>query len=197
VGQRQPKKLLENVMLVWLVTAIMHAIFWTGGAFDVHAGSNPGLISIANDAKASLLRNGWTAEATDAVVALNADWFAALASDNPTEWDRELKLLGSLGNKRQWSDFLVLHPESASLLAGPADAEPIMASLRAAGKDLPRVLGLYVQHASPQDALALAAILPQNGHLICQLLQRGLISAESLFIVTRQDAASRRCWKTR
>ena len=132
----------------------------------------------AATAQAALCAAGWDASAAESVARSDAGWFAALATDNPAELTRETKLIASLGKWPQWGGFLIRHPETAGLLAAAEDPVPIMETLKDAGADLPRVLGLYGEHSAPADARALATALQTDRRLICRLLKRGMINAE-------------------
>jgi hypothetical protein len=76
------------------------------------------------------------------------------------------------------------HPETASLLAAATEPERF-AQILQNDDDYDMIMGLFVQHAAPDDAAALANALEMHSSLIGRLIQRGLIGSQALFIFPR------------
>ncbi len=133
-----------------------------------------------------LIKAGWNANAAHAVVALNNEWFTILKQDNPSALEKQLYLLKNLG---RYSDLMPLfesHPETASLLAAATHPERF-AQVVQNDDYYDIIMGLFVQHAAPDDAAALANALEIHSSLICRLIQRGLIGSQALFIFPRDN----------
>jgi hypothetical protein len=133
-----------------------------------------------------LIKAGWNANAAHAVVALNNEWFTILKQDNPSALEKQLYLLKNLG---RYSDLMPLfesHPETASLLAAATHPERF-AQILQNDDYYDIIMGLFVQHAAPDDAAALANALEIHSSLICRLIQRGLIGSQALFIFPRDN----------
>jgi len=129
---------------------------------------------------------GWDRTAANAVVRLNAVWFATLAQENPRELSTEMARLKALGRHKRLA-ILTQHPEMAGLLATTDTPELIAESLASARDTYTRLAVLYVYHAAPIDALALAKALKNNSDIIVQLSKRGLNGSETLFILKRDE----------
>ena len=133
-----------------------------------------------------LIKAGWKANAAHAVVALNNEWFTILKQDNPSALEKQLYLLKNLG---RYSDLMPLfesHPETASLLAAATHPERF-AQIVQNDDYYDIIMGLFIQHAAPDDAAALANALEIHSSLICRLIQRGLIGSQALFIFPRDN----------
>ena len=137
------------------------------------------------------MRHGWSKEAAQAVVHLNAEWFSIQAEENPAGLQRQLALLRALGLYPYINEVLVSHPETAGLLAATDDPVLLADSIASSGDDYDVISGLFVQHAAPTDALALAQALKIHRDLICRLRKQGLLLCEVLFIFDRGNLASK------
>ncbi len=82
-------------------------------------------------------------------------------------------------------DFLKTFPETAGLLSIAEQPEKLVEVLDTDDARRVVLMGLFVRHVERRDIAALAAALEENRDLICQLLQRGLIGAEVMFIFPR------------
>jgi hypothetical protein len=124
------------------------------------------------------------------VAALYSDWFAALEQENPSHAARQLVFLKGLGRQRSVMELLDKHPETAGMLGAANDPGLLARTLEKAGpQDYDLVLGLYAQHADPDDAARLAQALDRHGALICHLIRGGLVGAELPFLFPRTGEA--------
>jgi hypothetical protein len=150
-------------------------------------------IERTSDFVARLVGAGWNSKAAESVVELNAEWFQIQAEENPTGLEIQLKLLNALGQYSDLHEFLIVHPETAGLLASVDNPRNVAESLSVAFADgeYERIAGLFVQHAAPKDAGQLALALAANYEQIKALHRRGFIGCEAIFIFSRDDSAGR------
>jgi hypothetical protein len=136
-----------------------------------------------------LIKAGWESNAAHAVVALNNEWFTIIKPDRPLELEKQIYLLKNLGHYSHLMPLFESHPETASLLAAANDPERL-AQLFQNDDCYDIITGLFVQHAAPEDAAALANALEIHRSLICRLVKRGLIGSQALFIFPRDNAGA-------
>jgi hypothetical protein len=158
--------------------------------------SPPAAQASRSDALLSAIRKDltdadWSPEAAEAVVRLNAGWFRVLETENPQSLQIQVTLLKGLGRHAGLGGFLAEYPETAGLLAGVEDPMAVADTLKDAGDDYPLFAGLYMRHAAPADATALARALATNRERIRHLTWRGLVGTEVLFLFDRQDEGAR------
>lgn len=78
------------------------------------------------------------------------------------------------------------HPETAALLVLVSDPTRFNKSL--INDDCYNLItGLFVQHASRAEAIALTQALDTNRQLICRLAQKGLVGSQALFLFPRDN----------
>jgi hypothetical protein len=145
-------------------------------------------ISLEDKLQNGLIKAGWKPNAAHTVVALNTEWFKILQQDSPQDLEKQIYLLKKLGN-RQYQDLMPLfqaHPETAALLV-VADDPVLMKSLLKWDECYGIIMGLFAQHAAPEDAAALANALEHHRLRICRLIIRGLIGTQALFIFPRDN----------
>ena len=138
---------------------------------------------------AKLTRAGWDSQAARKVVTLNADWFEDLFAENRSEMERQTDILATLGKMSNLTVILRKRPEVAGLLAGSPSPNLIAESLRS-DEHYREISSLFVTHANPQDAVALADGLRKNRDLVAKLYDRGLVGVETLFIFPRNKPGS-------
>lgn len=138
----------------------------------------------------TLAEAGWTRQALDRVSGLNAEWFETLAKDDHDAFEEQIRCLKRLGCRPRVMDFLRIFPETAGLLAAADQPEKIIEVLDTDDSKRVLLMGLFVRNVGRRDIAALAAALEANRDLICQLLQRGLIGAEVLFMFPRTGPGS-------
>ncbi|TGO03328.1 hypothetical protein PN36_08220 [Candidatus Thiomargarita nelsonii] len=105
-----------------------------------------------NGLESELIKAGWESNAAHAVVALNKDWFTI------HRVEKQIYLLKNLGHYSQLMPLFESHPETASLLAAANNPERL-AQLFQNDDCYDIITGLFVQHAAPEDAAALANAL--------------------------------------
>lgn len=138
-----------------------------------------------------LIDAGWDRASAKRVVRLNREWYTRLARTHPEHLTRQIHLLACLGARPEISDVLFRYPETAPLLAMSEEPQRLARVLRESREHMPWILGLYVRHAAHADAARLTDALEHNRLLIIQMLQKGLIGSEALFILDRSHAANR------
>jgi hypothetical protein len=130
-----------------------------------------------------LIKAGWEPNAAHAVVALNKEWFTI------HRVEKQIYLLKNLGHYSHLMPLFESHPETASLLAAANNPERL-AQLFQNDDCYDIITGLFVQHAAPEDAAALANALEIHRSLVCRLIKRGLIGSQALFIFPRDNAGA-------
>jgi hypothetical protein len=146
--------------------------------------------SLENRLQNQLIKADWDANAAQSVVALNKEWFVMAQQDNPEQFEKQIHLLKELGNYPHLMPVLNAHPERAALLALALAALDNPDRFAQALKDDECddiISGLFMQHAAPDDAAALAKALEIHRTLICRLAMRGLIGSHALFIFPRDN----------
>jgi len=138
-----------------------------------------------NGLEYELIKAGWESNAAHAVVGLNKEWFTI----RPLELEKQIYLLKNLGHYSQLMPLFESHPETASLLAAANNPERL-AQLFQNDDCYDIITGLFVQHAAPEDAAALANALEIHRTLVCRLIKRGLIGSQALFIFPRNNAGA-------
>ena len=155
----------------------------------------PGLLNSAPDPTTDsiteeLVQSGWNRDAAKAVVMLNSDIFSIQKEENPKGFDLNLKLLKGLGKNQNIQSLIEEHPELALLLAGAEYPDQVAGVIISANEDYEIVLGMFIQHFSPQDSTRLALALKNNRDLICNLIKQGTLNSEVCFLFDRDAAGA-------
>lgn len=137
-----------------------------------------------------LIKAGWDSNAALMVITLNQEWFEILQTNHSEELDKQINLLKKLGKYDHLMPLFKEHPETAALLAG-ADEPEYLAQFLKLDQCYDITMGLFTQHAAPEDAVALANALKIHHSLICRLIKRGLIGSQTLFIFPRNNEGAK------
>jgi len=149
-------------------------------------------LSLENRLQNQLIKADWDTNAAQSVVALNKEWFVMSQQDNPEHFEKQIHLLKELGNYPHLMPMFNAHPERAALLALAAlDNPDRFAQVLKEDECDDIITGLFMQHAAPDDAVALAKALEIHRTLICRLAMRGLIGSHALFIFPRDNPGAR------
>ncbi len=133
------------------------------------------------------IQEGWTTEAADRFLQLNAGWFAMLRQVDSLAYGKQMTLLADLGNYLGLMPFLEEHPESAALFAVADKPTLLLRLFESSGDDYDFLVNLYVLHAAPMNADLLTEALLNNADLISRLYRRGLVGSEVIFLFNRTD----------
>jgi len=147
------------------------------------------VLTFEDNLKAQFTKMGWTPKAAHAVINLNKEWLSIQQAENPKGFEKQVYLLKQLGKHSDFMPLFESRPETASLLAAAYNPERLANILRE--DDCYNIItGLFTQHVAPDDTAALADALYIHSHLICQLINRGLIGSQALFIFPRNNKAA-------
>jgi hypothetical protein len=137
-----------------------------------------------------LIKAGWDSNSARIVITLNQEWFEILQTNHSEELDKQINLLKKLGKYDHLMPLFKEHPETAALLAGADDPEYLDQFFKL-DQCYDITMGLFTQHAAPEDAVALANALKIHHSLICHLIKRGLIGSQTLFIFPRNNEGAK------
>jgi hypothetical protein len=142
---------------------------------------------MADEVIARLIKSGWPADTANVVGKFHSPWLAALRPVDPEGCEGILIRLEQHSVTRV-ADVLSRKPELTGLFLLVDDASSLAIELDdPADGDL--IASLFQLHADAEDAKRLAAALPGNRELIAQLLRRGFVGAEHLFVFARGTPA--------
>ncbi len=101
-------------------------------------------------------------------------------------FEKQSYLLKDLGKYPRWMPWIEKHPEIAALLVLASDPTRFNKSL-INDNCYNLITGLFVQHASRDEAIVLTQALDTNRQLICRLAQKGLVGSQALFLFPRDN----------
>jgi hypothetical protein len=141
-------------------------------------------------ALSELLKAGWREEAAKAVVTVNSAWFTILKQEHKNDFYYQINLLKQLGHSIIVSRFLRKYPETAGLLA--LSDNPILLIKILKKRDCYNAItSFFAIHTSSKDVQLLTEALENHGDLMCQLAERGVLGAATVFIFPRHTRGAR------
>jgi len=139
-------------------------------------------------ALSELLKAGWRKEAAQSVVTVNSAWFTILKQEHENDFYYQINLLKQLEHSIIISRFLRKHPETAGLLA--LSDNPILLIKILNKQDCYNAISsFYAIHTT--DVQLLTEALENHRALLCQLAERGILGAASVFIFPRHTKGAK------
>jgi len=147
-------------------------------------------LSAVDYALSELLKAGWRKEAAQSVVSVNSAWFTILKQEHENDFYYQINLLKQLEHSIIISRFLRKHPETAGLLA--LSDNPILLVKMLNKQDCYNAISsFYAIHTTPKDVQLLTEALENHRALMCQLAERGILGAATVFIFPRHTKGAK------